>query len=247
MSAGTIVSLQGVSKRFHYDTHRSNSLRQWFIRSVLRRPVPKPPVAFSIAEMDLSIERGEAVAVVGRNGSGKSTLLRIIAGIYQPSSGVVERTGSIAAVLELGAGFHDELTGRDNVAIYAAALGFTRSDLAERYDEIIEFADIGDVLDKPIKHYSTGMRARLALGVALCMEPDVLVMDETLSVGDRPFRQKVYDRLDRFLKRGGTLILVSHDFEVIQRFCSRTIWLRDGIVEADGDTATVIGTYDQSK
>jgi len=155
--------------------------------------------------------------------------------------------GSVAAVLELGAGFHDELTGRDNVAVYSAALGFGRRELAERYEEIVRFADIGDVLDKPIKHYSTGMRARLALGVALCMEPDVLVMDEALSVGDRLFRQKVYDRLERFQKGGGTLILVSHDLELLRRFCGRAVLLRDGRIEADGDSSTVLGAYDQAK
>jgi ABC-type polysaccharide/polyol phosphate transport system ATPase subunit len=242
-----VVALRGVSKRFYFDTHRSNSLREWFISRVLRHPLPAPPVAFSINEMDLLMQRGESVALVGRNGSGKSTLVRIIAGIYRPTTGSVICKGSIAAVLELGAGFHDELTGKDNVAIYAAALGFNRRELAERYDEIVRFADIGDVLDKPIKHYSTGMRARLALSVALCMDPDILIMDEALSVGDRLFRGKVYDRLERFQKRGGTLVLVSHDLELLRQFCGRVIWLQEGCIEADGDAATILEKYHQAK
>ena len=242
-----MITIRGVSKQFYFDTHRSNSLREWFIRRVLRRRVPPPPVAFSIADMDLCMRRGESVALVGRNGSGKSTLLRLIAGIYRPTTGHVSCNGSLAAVLELGAGFHDELTGKDNVAVYAAALGFDRRDLAERYGEIVRFADIGDVLDKPIKHYSTGMRARLALGVALCMEPDILLMDEALSVGDRLFRRKVYDRLERFQERGGTLVLVSHDLDLLQQFCRRVIWLREGRIEADGDAKAILEMYHQAK
>ena len=245
--APPIVSLKGISKRFYFDTHRSGSLREWFIRSVLRRPVPDPPVAFSIAEMNLDVRRGDALALVGRNGSGKSTLLRILAGIYRPTTGEVVRRGSIAAVLELGAGFHEELPGSDNVMSYAAALGLSRRETLERYDEIVRFADIGDVLAKPIKHYSTGMQARLALAVALCVEPDLLILDEALSVGDRIFRRKTYERLKRYLERGGTLIMVSHDIPTLREFCTRAVWLNDGRVEADGEAHSVIRAYRQAK
>jgi len=246
VSAPAVITVQGLSKRFYYDRHRAKSLRQWFIRSVLHRAVPGSPHAFSIENLNLSVYRGESVGIVGGNGSGKSTLLRVIAGIYRPSSGEVDCSGKLAAVLELGAGFHKELTGADNIATYAAALGLSRVELRERWSEIVAFADIGEVLDKPIKHYSTGMQARLALGVALCGEFDTLLLDEALSVGDQGFRHKVEERLKQYHADGGTLILVSHDLNHLRPLCSRVIWLRDGHIVADGDAETVLRDYENA-
>jgi len=246
VSAPAVISVHDLSKRFYYDRHRTTTLRQWFIRSVLHRVVQKPPHAFSIENLNLSFYRGESVGIVGGNGSGKSTLLRVIAGIYQPSAGKVNCSGKLAAVLELGAGFHKELTGADNIATYAAALGLSRAKLRRRWQHIVNFADIGDVLDKPIKHYSTGMQARLALGVVLCGEFDILLLDEALSVGDQGFRHKVEDRLKQCHADGSTLILVSHDLNYLRPLCSRIIWLRDGRVVADGDTETVLRDYEKT-
>jgi len=244
--APAAITVRDLSKRFYYDRHRSKSLRQWFIRSVLHRPVPKPPRAFSFENLSLSVYRGESVGIVGDNGSGKSTLLRVIAGIYRPTSGDIDCSGKLAAVLELGAGFHKELTGTDNIATFAAALGLSRVELRKRWSEIVAFADIGAVLDKPIKHYSTGMQARLALGVALCGEFDTLLLDEALSVGDQGFRQKVEERLKQYHADGGTLILVSHDLNHLRPMCSRIIWLREGRIVADGDTETVLRDYENA-
>lgn len=246
VSAPAAITVRDLSKRFFYDRHRTKSLRQWFIRSVLHRAVPKPPPAFSIENLNLSVYRGESVGIVGGNGSGKSTLLRVIAGIYRPSTGEVNCSGKLAAVLELGAGFHKELTGADNIATYAAALGLSRVELRKRWSEIVAFADIGAVLDKPIKHYSTGMQARLALGVALCGDFDILLLDEVLSVGDQGFRHKVEERLKQYHADGGTLILVSHDLNHLRPICSRVIWLRDGRVLADDDTETVLRDYENA-
>jgi|GEM_PF-3458499 len=246
VTAPEVIAVRGLSKRFYYDRHRAKSLRQWFIRSVLCRPVPNMPQAFSIENLSLSICRGESVGIVGGNGSGKSTLLRILAGIYRPSCGEVICSGGLAAVLELGAGFHKELTGRDNIATYAAALGLSRIELCNRWPEIVAFADIGEVLDKPIKHYSTGMQARLALGVALCGEFDILLLDEALSVGDQGFRHKVEERLKQYHADGGTLILVSHDLNHLRPLCTRVIWLRDGRIVADGKTETVLRDYEEA-
>lgn len=246
VSAPAAITARGLSKRFYYDRHRAKSLRQWFIRSVLHRPVPKPPQAFSIENLNLSVYRGESIGIVGDNGSGKSTLLRVIAGIYRPSSGEIDCSGKLAAVLELGAGFHKELTGIDNIATYAAALGLSRVELRKQWPEIVSFADIGAVLDKPIKHYSTGMQARLALGVALCGEFDILLLDEALSVGDKGFRQKVEERLRQYHADGGTLVLVSHDLNHLRPLCSRIIWLREGRIVADGDTETVLRDYENA-
>lgn len=237
------VALRGVSKRFYFYEHRTSSLREWFIRRVLRRPIHVRRAAFTLHDVDLTIDRGEAVALLGRNGSGKSTVLRLIAGIYQPSSGTVGTEGRITAVIELGAGFHPELTGAENIALYAAVLGLTRKELAERYDDIVEFAAIPDLPDTPLKYYSSGMEARLAFSVAVCLQPDILLLDEVLAVGDQAFRQRCLERLRQYHARGGTLILVSHELEQLRELCSRGVWLDEGRIVADGPIDEVLARY----
>ena len=165
---------------------------------MLRRPIHVRHASFSLRDIDLRVEPGEAVALLGANGSGKSTVLRLVAGIYQASAGVVETNGRITAVIELGAGFHPELTGAENIGLYAAVLGLTRKELAERYQEIVEFADMEDFLDTPLKYYSSGMEARLAFSVSVCLQPAILLLDEVLAVGDRAFRQRCLERLQAF-------------------------------------------------
>ena len=237
------VELRGVSKRFYFYEHRTSSLREWFIRRVLRRPIHVRHAAFSIRDLDLRIAPGEAVALLGHNGSGKSTVLRLVAGIYQPSAGTIETRGRITAVIELGAGFHPELTGAENIALYAAVLGLTRRELHERFDEIVEFAGMADFLDTPLKYYSSGMEARLAFSVAVCLQPDTLLLDEVLAVGDQAFRARCLARLRAFHARGGTLLLVSHELDQIQALCTRGVWLQDGRTIMDGDIASVLGRY----
>jgi ABC-2 type transport system ATP-binding protein len=243
MAPAPAVALRGVSKRFYFYEHRTSSLREWFIRRVLRRPLHVRRAAFSLRELTLVVEGGEAVALLGGNGSGKSTALRLIAGIYQPSAGTVETTGRITAVIELGAGFHPELTGSENIALYAAVLGLPRRELADRYAEIVEFAAIPDLLETPLKYYSSGMEARLAFAVAVCLEPDVLLLDEVLAVGDQAFRQRCLERLRAFHARGGTLILVSHELDQLPELCRRGIWLADGRVVMDGPIEAVVSRY----
>ena len=237
------VALRGVSKRFYFYEHRTSSLREWFIRRVLRRPIHVRRAAFTLHDVDLAIDRGEAVALLGRNGSGKSTVLRLIAGIYQASSGTVRTEGRITAVIELGAGFHPELTGAENISLYAAVLGLTRKELAERYDDIVEFAAIPDLPDTPLKYYSSGMEARLAFSVAVCLQPDILLLDEVLAVGDQAFRQRCLERLRQYHARGGTLILVSHELEQLRELCSRGVWLDEGRIVADGPIDQVLARY----
>ena len=237
------VELRGVSKRFFFYEHRTNSLREWFIRRVLRRPIHVRRAAFSLQDVSLRVEPGEAVALLGRNGSGKSTILRLVAGIYRPSTGTIMTTGRITAVIELGAGFHPELTGAENIGLYGAVLGLTRRELAARYDEIVTFADIGDALDTPLKYYSSGMEARLAFSVAVCLQPAILLLDEVLAVGDREFRARCLERLRAFHARGGTLMLVSHELEQVRELCTRGIWLREGHLVMDGAIDTVLDAY----
>jgi ABC-type polysaccharide/polyol phosphate transport system ATPase subunit len=237
------VELREVSKRFYFYEHRTSSLREWFIRRVLRRPLHIRRAEFTLRKLDLRVERGESVALIGRNGSGKSTALRLIAGIYRPSTGRIETNGRITAVIELGAGFHPELTGAENIALYASVLGITRRELATRYEEIVDFAAMPDFLDTPLKYYSSGMEARLAFSVSVCLQPDILLLDEVLAVGDQAFRDRCLDRLRAYHERGGTLILVSHELEQVQALCTRGIWLDRGEVVRDGPIDEVLAAY----
>jgi ABC-2 type transport system ATP-binding protein len=241
--AAPAVALRGVSKRFYFYEHRTSSLREWFIRRVLRRPIHVRRAAFTLHDLDLTIDRGESVALLGRNGSGKSTVLRLIAGIYQASGGTVRTEGRITAVIELGAGFHPELTGAENIALYAAVLGLTRKELAERYDDIVEFAAIPDLPDTPLKYYSSGMEARLAFSVAVCLQPDILLLDEVLAVGDQAFRERCLKRLTQYHARGGTLLLVSHELEQLRELCTRGVWLDQGRIVMDGPIGMVLERY----
>jgi len=237
------VELRGVSKRFYFYDHRTSSLREWFIRRVLRRPVHVRRASFSLRDVDLRVDPGEAVALVGRNGSGKSTVLRLVAGIYRPSAGAIAAAGRITAVIELGAGFHPELTGEENIHLYAAVLGLSRRELLEHWDEIVEFADMEDHLDTPLKYFSSGMEARLAFSVAVCLQPDILLLDEVLAVGDAAFRLRCLERLRTYHARGGTLMLVSHELEQLRELCTRGVWLREGRVVLDAGVDEVLAAY----
>ncbi|HVE78780.1 MAG TPA: ATP-binding cassette domain-containing protein [Gemmatimonadaceae bacterium] len=231
-------------KRFHHYERRPRTLRELFIRT-LRGDRPAPARAtFTLSGLDLRIDRGEAVALVGANGSGKSTALRLMAGIYPPSAGTIETTGRVAAVIELGAGFHPELTGRENAALYAATLGLAASEIADRLPEALAFADIGAFVDEPAKYYSSGMAARLAYAVAaVCARPDVLLLDEVLAVGDQRFRERCFEHLGRFRDGGGTLVIVSHDADALRRFCGRGVWVDAGRVRMTGPIDDVLAAY----
>jgi ABC-type polysaccharide/polyol phosphate transport system ATPase subunit len=237
------VELRGVSKRFYYYEHRTSSLREWFIRRILRRPLSLGRAEFTLRSFDLRVSRGQAVALIGSNGSGKSTALRLIAGIYRPSSGTIWTYGRLTAVIELGAGFHPELTGADNVALYAAVLGLGRRELMARYDEVVDFAQLQGFMDTPLKYYSSGMEARLAFSVAVCLQPDILLLDEVLAVGDQAFRDRCLARLRSYHERGGTLILVSHEVEALRELCTRAVWLEKGKMQMDGDVDEVLAAY----
>src|SRR5918994_1132798 len=240
------VELRGVSKRFYYYEHRTNSLREWFIRRVLQRPLNVRRAEFTLRSFDLRVGRGESVALIGSNGSGKSTALRLIAGIYRPTCGTIKTRGRLTAVIELGAGFHPELTGADNVALYAAVLGLNRKELLARYEEIVDFAQMREFMDTPLKYYSSGMEARLAFAVAVCLQPDILLLDEVLAVGDQTFRDRCLARLRAYHAGGGTLILVSHEMAQIRELCSRAVWLERGTMRMDGNVAQVLDAYSAS-
>lgn len=237
------VECLGVSKQFYAYEHRTTTLREFFVRTVLRRRIHVRRPRFEIRHLDLRIEPGESVALVGANGSGKSTMLRLIAGIYAPSTGVVRTRGRVAAVIELGAGFHEELTGTENIGLYGAVMGLSRREFDERYSQITRFAGIEEFMDTPVKYYSSGMRARLAFAVAVHVGPDILLIDEALAVGDQSFREKCYARLHAFRAAGGTLVVVSHDLPTIRTLCSRAIWLEAGGEKMQGEVDRVLDAY----
>lgn len=241
-----VVECRDVGKRFYHYEHRTSTMREFFVRAVLRRPIHVRRAHFQLQGLDLRIHAGEAVALVGSNGSGKSTALRLIAGIYAPSTGVVITRGRVAAVIELGAGFHPDLTGEENAAQYAAVMGLSRREFTDRFPEMIDFAGVGDFLDVPVKYYSSGMQARLAFSVATFSDPDILLLDEVLAVGDQAFRERCFQRLREFHDGGGTLIVVSHDLPTVRTLCSRAAWLQHGRVRMDGSAAEVFDAYDEA-
>jgi lipopolysaccharide transport system ATP-binding protein len=197
----------------------------------------------ALADVSFSVRPGEAIAVLGRNGAGKSTLLQLLAGTLHPSAGSLAIRGRVAALLELGAGFNPELTGRRNVFINAAILGIKRSEIEERFDEIEAFAEIGAFIDRPVKTYSSGMLVRLAFAVHVLLEPDVLLVDEALAVGDAAFQIKCISAMKALLAKGTAVVLVTHGIETARSFCERAIWLHEGRVQAAGDVADVSSRY----
>ena len=193
--------------------------------------------------VDLDVEQGDVVAIIGPSGSGKSTLLKTIAGVYKPSKGKVTVRGSIAPLIELGAGFDMDLTARENIYLNGTVLGFSPKYLDEKFDEIVEFSELQNFLDVPLKNYSSGMVARIGFAIATITKPDILIADEVLSVGDFLFQQKCEKRMQELMAGGTTVILVSHSIEQIERMCSKVAWLSHGHLKMNGDTETVCAAY----
>jgi len=243
---GAAIVCRDVNKQFYVYSHRTVSLREWFIRAVQRRPMHERRADFSLRDFNLRVERGEAVALVGPNGCGKSTVLRLIAGIYEPTTGSVSTSGRIAAVIELGAGFSSELTGAENIELYGAIMGLSRVQRARHREEIIEFSGIGDFVRMPVKYYSSGMVARLAFSVAVNLEPEILLLDEVLAVGDQVFQEKCIRRLKAFHQKGGTLLAVSHNLGQVTELCSRAVWMEKGRIRLAGKIEPVLDAYKSS-
>lgn len=238
-----VVELQSVSVR--YRERRIRSLKEALIRRVNGHATTG--WFDSLRDITVSVKQGEAVGIVGPNGAGKSTLLRVAAGIIQPSSGVAISRGTIAPVMELGTGFEAELSGRENIFFNGALLGFSRSYMRARIDDIIAFSGIERFIDAPLRTYSTGMIARLAFAVATAVHADTVLLDEILAVGDASFRRQCYARIHRFVREGATVIVVSHDLEPLEDLCSRALWLQMGQIVADGDAKEVITRYAEAK
>lgn len=241
MERPEVIRLEKVSIRYRVPREGLFSLKEYVIRRLQRRVVYDEFEALS--EFDLEVRSGERVGVIGRNGAGKSTLFRVIARVLPPSSGRIVIVGRIAPILELGLGFHGELTGRENVLLQSALLGFSRSETRRRLDRIVSWAELEAFVDSPIRTYSTGMAARLAFAVATDVDPDILLVDEALSVGDEKFQRKCRERMTALQAHGKTVMLVSHSLEQIRANCDRAIWIHHGRKVRDGDAAAVTGEY----
>lgn len=191
-----------------------------------------------------SVEKGDALGILGKNGSGKSTLLKIITGVLAPTSGTVEVNGKVSAILELGAGFNPEYTGRENIYLHGLMMGLSREQIEPKMQNIIDFADIGSFIDQPVKLYSSGMFARLAFAVSINVDPDILIVDEALAVGDIRFQTKCIEKMKELKANGTTILFVSHAIEQVKRFCNKAVWIKDGIVEANGEASEVADLYE---
>lgn len=242
MSESTI-DFRNVSHAFRvYTEGRIASLKEWVILSLMRRRGGVRHIT-ALDDVSFSVEEGAALGVIGHNGAGKSTLLRIAAGILQPRKGVAVVRGRVAPVIELGIGFEQELTGRENIVFNGALLGRSYREMSQRIDEIVEFAELGDFIDHPIRTYSTGMVARLAFSVATTVDARILLLDEVLSVGDERFQRKCSERMNGFRRSGVTILFVSHNLDSVEKLCDQVLWLENGRIKGYGPAAEVIGEY----
>jgi ABC-type polysaccharide/polyol phosphate transport system ATPase subunit len=217
--------------------------RRAFLRDKLAQKRSASQRFYALKNVSFSVPRGESLGVLGANGAGKTTLLMLVAGISSPDEGQVLVRGSVAPLLELAAGFHHDLTGRENVLLNAALLGLSRKTALARFDEIVEFSGVGNFIEEPLRTYSTGMRMRLAFSVAVSVEPEILLIDEAFAVGDQEFQAKCVDRIARFRKAGRTLLCVSHNPELLRQFCDHGIWLEHGELVCAGSVSEVIEAY----
>ena len=225
-----LIQARGVSKRFASYHRRATSLKE----RLVRHEQTESDVFWALRGVDLQVHRGETVGLIGPNGSGKSTLLKVLSGILRPNDGQVEVTGRVSSLLELGAGFDGELTGRENIYLNAALLGVPRSVTDRLFDEIVEFSELGEFIEFPVKHYSSGMYVRLGFSVAVHIDPDILIIDEVLAVGDAAFQKKCLDRIADFQKRGKAILFVSHSAGLVEQLCNRAVLLSHGQVVFDG-------------
>ena len=229
---------------FRMNVNHTTSMKEWVIAKLKREL--KYQDFYALKDVSFSVSRGEIIGIIGTNGSGKSTLLKVISGIYKPTKGNVVTAGRVAPMLELGSGFDYELSGRENIFLNGAIMGYSEDFLKSRYEEIIAFSELGEFIHQPIKTYSSGMMMRLAFSVATLVEPEILIVDEILSVGDERFQKKSYQRMMELMGGGTTVLMVSHDIGQIRNMCSRSIWLKHGSIQMDGDVQEVCDAYQQS-
>jgi ABC-2 type transport system ATP-binding protein len=237
----TVITVNNIVKDFSYSHEISNSLKSLIVHP-LRSRHPKSKF-HALKGVSFEVKKGEFFGIVGRNGSGKSTLLKILAGIYQPTEGSIRVDGKLVPFIELGVGFNPELTGKENVYLNGALLGFSRKEIDARYKDIVEFAELEDFMDQRLKNYSSGMQVRLAFSVATRAEADILLIDEVLAVGDADFQRKCFDYFRSLKKKGTTVVFVTHDMSAVKDYCDRVILVEDGVIKSEGEASSVAKEY----
>ena len=242
--APAAITLDGVGKIYRrYGGRQFSTLKSALLSGSLVRNLQPSETFTALDDVSFVVPAGSTFGVIGRNGSGKSTALKLVAGITKPTSGRVAVNGRVSALIELGAGFHPEISGRENVFINGIMLGLTKREIQKRFDEIVEFAELTEFIDAPVKAYSSGMYMRLGFSVAIHVDPDVLLVDEVLAVGDEGFTHKCLDKFGEFKRRGKTILLVTHSLSLVERFCDEAVWLDAGRTRAQGDPKRVVGAY----
>lgn len=234
----SIIEVNHISKAYKLYNKKSDRLRE-----ALSKGRSYYHLFYALNDISFVVERGESLGIIGTNGSGKSTLLKILTNVVEPTEGSFSVNGKISALLELGAGFNPEYTGLENIALHGTMMGYTQAEMVKRTEEIISFADVGEYINQPVKNYSSGMFARLAFAAAVNVEPDILIVDEVLSVGDMRFQIKCMDRMKQMREQGTTILYVSHDISSVRRFCKRCLWLDQGILKGIGDCNVVADQY----
>jgi ABC-type polysaccharide/polyol phosphate transport system ATPase subunit len=240
-----IILVQDVSMHFRHSNQRINTLKEYFIKRIKLQVQYTEFTALS--NISFSIDKGELFGIIGNNGAGKSTLLKIIAGILNPSSGQVVRKGTVAPLIELGAGFNGDLTGEENIYLNGLLLGYSKKMIRDKMDEIIEFSELKEFIHVPLKDYSSGMKARLGFAIATSIQPDILIVDEVLAVGDIHFREKCERHIQNMIKNGTTVLFVSHSLVQIEKLCSRVLWLDKGKVKEIGEAKDVCEKFKRAK
>ncbi|ABX43895.1 ABC transporter ATP-binding protein [Lachnoclostridium phytofermentans] len=243
MDNNIALKVNNVGVRFNMSAEKVDSLKEYAIK-LFRREI-RYNEFWALKEVSFQIKKGQRVGILGLNGAGKSTLLKVIAGVLKATEGSVTKSGNIVPLLELGAGFDKEYTGAENIYLYGAVLGYPRSFIKEKYDEIVEFSELGDFINVPLKNYSSGMKSRLGFAIATVVEPDILILDEVLSVGDAKFRKKSEKKIKDMFDKQITVLFVSHSLAQVRAICDRAIIIEKGRIVAQGDSETICNLYEQ--
>lgn len=240
--AKDIIKVENVGMKFNLSKEKVDSLKDWVIKSI------KGEISYNefwaLRDINITLKKGDRLGILGLNGAGKSTLLKVIVGVFKPTEGKVTKHGNIAPLLELGAGFDPQYTGRENIFLYGSVLGLSRKFIEEKYDEIVKFSELEEFIDVPLKNYSSGMKARLGFAIATIVEPDILILDEVLSVGDAKFRKKSEKKVMSMFDKGVTVLFVSHSIEQVKTLCNKAILLEKGRIIASGDIDEVAAIYE---
>lgn len=237
------IRFDHVSKQFTLERDRPQSFQELFLNLLHRSSAPRKEKFWALQDVSFHVDQGDAVGIVGANGVGKSTLLKLITRIIEPTSGQIEVNGQLGALLELGAGFHPDLTGRENIYLNGSILGFSRAQMNRIFDDIVDFSELERFIDVAVKHYSSGMYMRLAFSIAIHIEPDILIVDEVLAVGDEAFQHRCMDRIQEMKRKGVTIVLVTHSLEMVREMCNRAIWLDEGRLQVEGGVEQVLERY----